>query len=120
MSGQDKVAPDAQGMVLSNLICNADAIIRLKRTMLPLQIGETIYPAGTRQLLIAEGPSSVDCAIGGRAWPPLPEYILEPTLEKFIAAYHGTLAHNIVLYGAPKVGKTTFATGADRYKQLAT
>jgi hypothetical protein len=119
MSGISKKAPDLQKMILSSVVCNADAIVRLKLSSLPIALPDgTIAPPGTRLLLLK--PTG-DSAVGVRAIRPLPEYIVNPTLNDFVTVLGGIeyFPHNTLLFGAPKSGKTSFACGADRRLQKA-
>lgn len=111
MSGQIKYVPNVQGRVLDYLVGNADWIVRMTTTIQPYQLADgTVAPPGTRQLLLEP---TIDSAAGGRCYPPPPAFLLNPTLDAFAAAVGG-LPHFTLLYGTFKVGKTTFACGADR------
>lgn len=119
MSGVAKMTPNLQKMILGNVVANADAIVRLRPSPLPLvdAAGNT-FPPGTRQLLLR--PTG-DSSVGVRAVRPLPEYLIEPTLEDFAQALGGWeyFPHNLLVYGPPKTGKTTFATGVNRRNNSA-
>lgn len=112
MSNTVKKVPDLQGMVLKNVIADTDAIVRLQASPVPVALPDgRVYPDGTRQLLLR---ATGDSAVGVRSPYPLPPFLLEPTLADFINVLHGTLPHNTLLFGAPKIGKTTLAVGANR------
>ena len=114
MSGLTKKTPNAQRAILNNVVADADAIVAMKMSTVPYALPDgTVAGAGTRQLLLAPTP---DTAIGVRSIRPLPPFILDPILSDFAAVLGGWdyFPHNTVLYGPPKIGKTTFATGADR------
>lgn len=113
MSNTEKMTINAQKMILTDITVTADAIIRLTTTNVPMTHDGIEYPAGTRQLLLAP---TVDSAIGIRTHLTLPPFIMRPTLAKFIQTLGGweNFPETTVLYGPPKLGKTTFITGAER------
>jgi hypothetical protein len=114
MSGIDKKSPDLQKAILGPVVSVADAIVRLKSSSLPLAgAGGVIHPPGTRQLML--NPTG-DSAVGVRSIRKLPDYLINPVLGDLAAALGGWeyWPHNTLLFGPPKVGKTTFACGADR------
>lgn len=120
MSGLTKKTPAAQRAILHNVVADADAIVAMKMSSVPYQLptGGVAGP-GTRMLLLQPTP---DTAIGVRSVTPLPPFLLDPTLADFAAALGGWdfFPHNTVLYGPPKIGKTTFSVGADRRVKLTT
>jgi hypothetical protein len=114
MSGTDKKSPDLQKAILGPVVSVADAIIRLKASTLPLPgAGGIIHPPGTRLLCL--NPTG-DSAVGVRSIKRLPDYLINPVLGDFAEALGGWQywPHNTLLFGPPKIGKTTFACGADR------
>lgn len=103
---------DLQKQILKNVIADTDAIVRLRASPVPIALSDgRVMPAGSRQLVLR--PTG-DASVGVRSPYQLPDYLLEPTLADFFAALHGEIPHNTLLFGPPKIGKTTFALGADR------
>jgi hypothetical protein len=113
MSNTEKKTLSAQAMVKNSVIAGADAIVRLTTSALPITENGILYPAGSRQLLLAP---TVDSAVGIRTHLKLPPYLMNPTLGSFVEAIGGWkyFPHFMVLYGPPKLGKTTFIHGAVR------
>jgi hypothetical protein len=113
MSNTEKMTISAQKMILTDITVTADAIIRLTTTTVPMSYNGVDYPAGTRQLLLAP---TADSAIGIRTHLALPPFIMRPTLSDLITVLGGWeyFPDTTVLYGPPKVGKTTLITGAVR------
>lgn len=113
MSNTEKMTIDAQKMILRDITVTADAILRLTTTNVPMNYNGIDYPAGTRQLLLAP---TVDSAIGIRTHLSLPPFIMRPTLSDLINVVGGWeyFPDTTVLYGPPKLGKTTLITGAVR------
>lgn len=119
MSTVDKTTVDLQRMILSNVITATDAVVRLRPTPTPIEHNGLLWPAGSRQLLLA--PTS-DSAVGVRSHLELPPFLMNPTLDDFVRAIGGWqyFPHNMIVFGPPKIGKTCFATNARRGIQRTT
>lgn len=112
LSGRDKFVPDLQEAINATLFTSADLIVRM--TTAPVDFDYMGYkvPQGTRMVITdATGDSSA----GGRALPthPLPPYLIgwqpfTPTFGDLVSAL-GYFPHTTVIYGKPKLGKTTLA-----------
>lgn len=113
MSNTDKITLDLQTMILKNVTTGMDAILRLRPTPIPIEHNGVIWPAGSRQLLLA--PTN-DSAVGIRTHLDLPPFLMDPTLDDFVAAIGGWqyFPHTMIVFGPPKIGKTCFATNARR------
>jgi hypothetical protein len=117
LTGTDKFIPNLQREINSDLFSYADAIVRLFPSSVPFEWNGQHVPAGTRLLLLS--PTS-DSAAGVRVpgdKPPAPPIMVVPehdpySYARFIQAIGGEIPHNTVLYGPPKIGKTTFIAGA--------
>jgi hypothetical protein len=114
MSGLTKKSPRVQNAILNCIVPDADAIVALKMSAVPYAYPNGVVAGpGTRMLLLQPTP---DTAIGMREYRPLPPFLLDPTLADYIALFGGVeqMPHNTVLFGPPKIGKTTFSCNADR------
>lgn len=114
MSGYDKFVPDLQRMILADIIAQADAILRLRALPTAITYSDgTVVPRGARQLLLKP---TAESAVGLRDYlPNCPDFLIEPTLADFAALFgENGFPHNTIVYGPPKIGKTTFACNANR------
>jgi hypothetical protein len=123
--GDDKYTASLQKGINEFLNAFCGAIIRLTYSTVPFQYEGVAHPRGTRMLVLSPSrDSSVGTRVDGE-WlvpnttqpkPPLPPFI--PVAERdpyafyrFVQAF-GRVPASTLLYGPPKVGKTTFAAGA--------
>jgi hypothetical protein len=113
LSGLDKFVPDLQDAINATVFTSADYIARLSAwNGAPFEYGGGTVQPGTRLLYTsATGNSSA----GGRATPdhPIPPFLVgwqaySPTFGDLINTL-GYMPHNTIIYGPPKIGKTTFA-----------
>lgn len=121
----DKYAADLQASIGGFLNQFSGAIVRLTYSTRPFTLNGQQYARGTRILVL--NPTR-DSAVGTRVdgdWlvpnnpnpkPPLPEFIPIHDRDPFafyrFAEAMGRFPASTLLYGAPKIGKTTFAAGA--------
>jgi hypothetical protein len=123
--GDDKYTADLQSGINSFLNQFATAIVRLTYSTVPFTLNGQAYPRGTRTLVLhPTRDSSVGTRVDGD-WlvpnnpapkPPLPEYMVVADRDPY-AFYRfcevmGRVPTSTLLYGPPKIGKTTFAAGA--------
>ena len=123
--GDDKFTANLQKGINEFLNAFCGAIIRLTYSTVPFQYEGQAHPRGTRILVLnPTRDSSVGTRVDG-TWlvpdnpspkPPLPSFM--PVAERDPYAFYrfvqlfGKIPASTLLYGAPKVGKTTFAAGA--------
>jgi hypothetical protein len=111
LSGSDKFIPNLQREINDNLFAFADAIVRLYPTTYPFEYMGQPVPAGTRILVLS---ATGDSAAGVRVpadKPPAPPIMVIPdndpySFPRFVEAVGGSIPHNTVIYGPPKIGKT--------------
>lgn len=115
MSGMDKFVPDLQEAINATVFTSADFIARLCAKNVDFDYQGHKVPAGTRVLVMS--PTG-DSSAGGRATPdhPIPPFLIgwqpyTPTFGDLVNTL-GYMPHNTVLYGPPKIGKTTFVGSA--------
>jgi hypothetical protein len=120
-----KRGPDLNAMLLRDVVQYADIIGRLS---IAPTMGElpgagvldepTVYPKDTRILRLRPTDEIV---AGARAWEgiQIPEQLPNPTLDKLFDIYKGDLPPSILIYGPPKVGKTTLACSLTKSKEIA-
>jgi len=116
MSGIDKFVPNLQREINDNVFAFADGIVRLYPHMMPFDLNGVAYPSGTRVLLLsATSDSAAGVRVPGDLPPPPPLMVVHEAdpyaFARFVQAVGG-LPHNLVIYGPPKIGKTTFLAGA--------
>lgn len=112
LSGMDKYVPDLQDAINGTVFTSADMIARLTVAQMPMDYMSYKIQPGMR--LLVTSPTG-DSSAGGRAIPshPLPPFLVgwrdyEPTFADLVNAL-GYFPHNTVIYGKPKLGKTTLA-----------
>jgi hypothetical protein len=114
LSGGDRIAPNLQRAILSNIAGPPDAIVRLFPAPQPFQWDGVAYPAGTRVLgLSPTADYTAGCrTVMDRPVPPI-MVVAEGDPYAFVRFIHllGYLPQNTLVYGPPKIGKTTFAAG---------
>jgi hypothetical protein len=117
LSGTDKFIPNLQREINDNIFSFADGIVRLFPSSTPFEWQGAHVPTGTRILLLS---ATSDSAAGVRVpadKPPAPPIMVVPendpySFVRFIEAVGGEIPHNLVVYGPPKIGKTTWVAGA--------
>jgi hypothetical protein len=114
LSGGDKMTPDLQRKILTNLLTFADAIVRLYPSPVPVQMDGVVYPAGTR-LLALTATESHTAGVRVPMSRPIPSMMIvhegDPYAFARFVQILGYIPHNTVIYGPPKIGKTIFAAG---------
>jgi hypothetical protein len=113
LTGLEKFVPDLQDAINATVFTSADFIARLAPwNGPPFEYGGGKVESGMRLLYTsATGNSSA----GGRSTPdhPLPPFLVgwqpfTPTFGDLINTL-GYVPHNTIIYGPPKIGKTTLA-----------
>lgn len=121
-TGLDKFGPAFNPALRDGVFAMCDVIARYSRSNAEVKIGDTVFPRGTRVLRM-EGN---DSAIAGYRNPDpdtfdVPEVVFPKkpgakegvTLQQLATIFGGELPHGegvapfIVIYGPPKIGKTT-------------
>lgn len=110
LGGAKAVAPNLQKKINDALYAHADGILRLFQASTAFQWNGAMVPPNTRILQLAR---TADAACGVRVPPTrqVPPILIEPTFQQFVEVI-GYVPHSLVIYGPPKVGKTTFVASA--------
>ncbi len=123
--GDDKFTANLQKGVNEFLNSFCGAIVRLTYSTVPFQYEGASYPRGTRILVLnPTQDSSVGTRVDG-TWlmpnnpqpkPPLPPFMVVQDRDPYafyrFAQVFGKVPASMLLYGPPKVGKTTFAASS--------
>jgi hypothetical protein len=116
LSGEDKIIPNLQAGINECLYANSSAIVRLTNATLPFEYEGLAYPRGTRILVLnPTGESSAGMRVDwSRPVPPtfIPIQERDPYAFSRFVQIMGRVPQVTLLYGPPKIGKTTFAAGA--------
>jgi hypothetical protein len=102
--------PGLPPKILKTVMAISDLSLRLYKTPIGFTDPKTgkPHPANTRMLQIENTASAyTGVRLTPEADAALPDYIVEPTLEKLAIAI-GSLPKALTVYGFPKVGKTVF------------
>lgn len=117
LTGTDKIIPNLQREINDNVFSFADGIVRLFPSPTPFEWEGQHVAAGTRLLLLtATSDSTAGVRVPGDK-PPAPPFMIVPehdpyAFARFIHAIGDEIPHNLMIYGPPKIGKTTFLSGA--------
>jgi hypothetical protein len=117
-----KDGPDLNKMLLRDVYALSDLVVRIYLTDKTIKDKQdVVHPAGSRVLRIKANPASMaKCRFPDDVPEPDSPLIFDPTWEKLVDTYGGTIPERVLLYGPSGVGKTRFiGSMADYYaKQL--
>lgn len=106
---QKQLMPSAVGQQIApDLMANADAMFRLGMAASDVEINGKVYSKGTR-VLRTKPDGRVWCGYREELGVEVPELIPNPKLSEIAKLFGGSLPKKLILFSAPKLGKTTLA-----------